>query len=168
MTATLKGPVRGKTKPLAGSGYDISEHSCQPLISDTGRRQQLNIQLEQQRKHANEHHTEDVLELICKKEILLNKIICYGYFRMIKLSKTNIIPRLTFLPSARSGFCVVLEKIYIFCLIHHCEVEFRATTKNFKRSLKNNHAEVTAIFKQNPQLHAIFSQMGKTRKMKFC
>lgn len=60
VTATLKGPARGKTKPLAGAGYDISEHSCQPIILDTGGRQQLTIQLEQQRKHANELCSEDL------------------------------------------------------------------------------------------------------------
>lgn len=96
-------------------------------------------------------------------------MICCGHFRIINLSKTNIIARLTFLPSTRSGFCVVLENI--FCLIHCCEVEFRATTKNFKQSFKNHYAKVTAIFtifKQNSQLHAIFSHMEKTRKIKFC
>lgn len=52
------------------------------------------------------------------------------------LSKTNIIAGLTFLPSARSGFCVVLEDIYIFCPIHHSEVEFRATTKILNNNWK--------------------------------
>lgn len=47
--------------------------------------------------------------------------------------KTNIIAGLTFLPRARSGFSVVLEDIYIFCLIHHSEVQFRATTKKFEQ-----------------------------------